>query len=241
MTYPDLCVMLLTCNRFAYAAQTIASFVEKASYSGKLLLHIADDGSFPGHTQRLVELAERSRFEGITVSDSGGQGYGANYNLGLQTVHAVASFILPLEDDWELMQEFSFDLILDALLESDGQAGCVRLGYIGFTQSLRGEVISLAGAHYLKFDPTSPEPHVWAGHPRIESREWQRKVGPWPEGVDPGTTEFQVAERAESRDGVLWPLSFVKPAGDLFAHIGTEQARQDQSAPSEAVTAESER
>lgn len=231
--------MLLTCDRFAYAAQTVASFAENARYSGKLLLHIADDGSAPGHTDGLVELAERARFEGITLSNSEGHGYGANYNLATQTAHTLGEIILPLEDDWELLREFNFDLLVEAL--TTGPYGCIRLGYIGYTQELRASFVALGGRQYLHLDPQSPEPHVWSGNPRLETVEWERKVGPWPENADPGSTEFAVAHRAHAREGVLWPVELVKPSGDLFGHIGTVQAGAHQSALSEAVTIESER
>mgnify|MGYP001614087095 CR=1 FL=1 len=124
------------------------------------------------------------------------------------------------------MRPLDLDTLVGALQEQ--QFGCIRMGYIGWTQELRSIFISANKQHYLLFDPESPEPHVWAGHPRLELREWQRFVGPWPEGHDPGTTEFIVSQRPEARQGVVWPVDLIHPYGNLFVHIGTLQARVDQ-------------
>ena len=124
------------------------------------------------------------------------------------------------------MQPLKLDPLVAALQEE--QFGCIRMGYVGWTQELRSKFTSIAGQHFLSFDPSSEEPHVWAGHPRLETREWQRFVGPWPEGYDPGTTEMLVAQRPEARQGVVWPIDLIHPYGNLFVHIGTHQAREDQ-------------
>ena len=81
--------------------------------------------------------------------------------------------------------------------------------------------MSAEGLWWLALDPDSPEPHVFAGHPRLELAEWERYVGPWPEGLAAGPTEFEVAHRREARMGVAWPIDLIKPTGDAFVHIGT--------------------
>lgn len=221
MNWPNLCILLLTVNRLSYAKTTLYSALENLHYSGIMSLHIADDGSPPGYLEELLKIDPDAS---VTNSERGG--YGKNFNLALQVVHAKAEIILPLEDDWELMKPLYLDDLVEALLEN--QFGCIRMGYIGWTQELRGKLVSAANRHYLLFDPTSEEPHVWTGHPRLETRGWQRSVGPWPEGnYDPGTTEFMVAARPEARQGVVWPLDLVTPSGNLFAHIGTVTSRSD--------------
>jgi len=221
-----LTALLLTCERTEYALSTLRSFFKHAHYSDPLRLHIADDGSRPGHRAILHELGIRLvGAEALTISNSEGRGYGANYNAATQVVHPLTDVVLPLEDDWELTRPLDLDHLVHALTTAE-RFGCIRLGYIGFTQPLRGEVIFHEGQHYLLLDPESPEPHVWAGHPRLETVTWQRRVGPWQEGLEPGATEFEVAHRAEAREGVVWPLDLVKPYGDLFAHIGSVRAER---------------
>ena len=220
--WPNICVLLLTYNRLEYAQKTLSKARENLRYSGNILWHIADDGSPEEYRAALIGTNE------VTVSNSQRGGYGPNYNLALQVVHSYADIILPLEDDWELTRELDLDTLVEALQE--GKFGCIRMGYIGYTQELRGKFLSAAGQQFLLLDPESPEPHVWAGHPRLETRDWERYVGPWPENpdLDPGTTEFLVAQRKEARQGVVWPIDLIHPRGDLWAHIGTQQARTDQ-------------
>lgn len=187
-----------------------------------LKVHIADDGSGDSYQRELVEIAESHKVACVSVSDSGRTGYGANYNLAMQTVHQSADYILPLEDDWELVKPFNVEPVVATL--HDGIFGCIRLGYIGYTQELRSSFVSYAGLHWLRLHADSPEPHVFAGHPRIETREWARSVGPWPVSLDPGSTEFTVAHVPASRERVGWPISLIPPEGGLFCHIGAERS-----------------
>lgn len=213
-------VVLLTYNRKEYAIRTLKSLMKNLKYSGKLHVHIADDGSPDGYLDDLRKIAKAS-FTGTTNSER--KGYGCNYNLATQIVHQWADYVMPIEDDWELTKPLDLDELVNAL-KSDDRFGCIRLGYIGWTQELRGTFVGINGRIYLALDPDSPEPHVFAGHPRLETVQWQRNVGPWPEGELPGQTEFDVAHTRNARVGVLWPADIVHPSGDLFVHIGTERS-----------------
>lgn len=218
-----VCIVLLTYNRFDYAARTLRTTLDNVWFSGELSVHIADDGSSPQYRQALKELAGGyPHVKSVCVTNSERGGYGKNYNLAMQVVHAFADYVLPLEDDWELRRPLNLDTFTRAF--ELPEVGCVRMGYIGYTQPLRNSWLSHAGNFWLLLDPASEEPHVFAGHPRLETVAWERKVGPWPESLLPGQTEFQVAHRPDARQGVVWPVSLVNPLGDLFAHIGTERS-----------------
>lgn len=230
--WPKLTVLLLTWTddangpRAKYAKATLRACLDNLRYSGQISVHIADDGSPQKHRDALVKLAGGyDSVIGVSESNSQGRGYGANFNLATQTVHIHASLVLPLEDDWTLSQEFNIDPYVQAMQESP-RIRCIRLGYLGYTQSLKGELVYAANNHFLAFDEASPERHVCAGHPRLEWVSWEREVGPWPEGVDPGSTEFGWCGVAAARRGVAWPLN-APPAG-WFYHTGTIQARVDQ-------------
>lgn len=214
-------ICLLTYDRFEYAKKTLASALEHIKYEGNLQLHIADDGSPCGYVDELVHSMKTN--VPVTWSNSNRKGYGANYNLAMQTVHQFSEFVLPLEDDWELVRSLDLNRLSEDLVLLGG--GCIRLGYIGFTQSLKGKLIRGKEDVYLRFDRHSDEPHVFAGHPRLETTEWSRLVGPWAENLGAGATEFEVAHRPAARERVYWPLDLVAPRGDLFAHIGTERAQ----------------
>ncbi len=214
-------IILLTYNRFDYAERTLRSVLGhlKLDSANELQVHIASDGDSSEYIECLRQIA--GGFNGVvaaTQSNSQRKGYGANYNLALQTVHASCEAVLPLEDDWELQRTLDIDSLLADMKELE--IGCARLGYVGFTQTLKAEFATANNHYWLKFDPDSAEPHVFAGHPRLETRAWERTVGPWPEDLKPGATEFAVAHLTPARTGVAWPLSLVHPSGDLFHHIG---------------------
>lgn len=223
--------MLLTYNRLEYARRTLWSTLTNLCYAGTteryprgdLHVHIASDGDTSEYIDELCSVARNFVYDGnITWSNAERAGYGGNYNLATQVIHNFSDYVLPLEDDWELTKAFDVQPIL-SLLDS-GKANCVRLGYIGYTQPLKGEFIYHNGLNWLLLDEDSPEPHVFAGHPRIETVEFERAVGEWPIGLDPGSTEFAVAHILQARQGIVWPCDLVKPSGDLFAHIGTQRS-----------------
>lgn len=218
-----LCILLLTYNRLEYARVTLTSTLRNLKTVEPVHVHIASDGDTPQYIQELVEIAQELLDSNDRVSTSVVQreGYGSNYNYALQTVHNLegCEYVLPLEDDWELVREFNVDPILGVL--HDRIFGCVRMGYIGYTQQLKCSFVSHGGYHWLSFDESSSEPHVFAGHPRLETVAWQRSVGPWTEGLLPGQTEWEVAHRESSRRGVCWPISLITPEGNMFQHIGT--------------------
>jgi len=228
MDWPDIGVMLFTYRRFSTAERTLGSVLGNLLYSGSLRVHIADDGSPPlssggDHAETLRQIA--GGFPNVisaTSSNSGQHGYGASYNLATQVMHLDCSILLPLEDDWELTAPLDLDPLVETLLDPAHGIECIRMGYIGYTQELRGTLVPTPAGHMLRFDPASPEPHVLAGHPRLETREFERRVGPWPELRPAGETEFIVCHRPQARTGVAWPLDVLRPSEHRCAHIGAE-------------------
>jgi hypothetical protein len=225
-----LTVMLLTYGeqpeRAEYAYRTLHAVLDRMWYPGPLFVHIADDGSPEQHRSVLAEIAGGyTHLAGITVSNSARGGYGASYNAATQAIHSRGGAVLPLEDDWELTVPLDAGRMVGCLGD---EIQCIRLGYLGWTQPLRAQLLGVDGVTFWLLDPESAEPHVFAGHPRIETVEFERRVGEWPLGLNAGATEFAVAHRPASRIGVAWPNGW--PG---FGHIGTVQARTDQL---EAVT-----
>lgn len=237
-----LAIVLFTCcspERGEYAERTIRSTLDNLDFEdGDLYLHIADDGSPPGQVDRIAAVAVEAaagkayHFREITVTDSGRRGYGASYNMATYVVHDRTEFILALEDDWELRRRLAVRPLMRAIAESGGHLSCIRLGYIGYTQELRGRFAYYGGQQFLMLDPDSPERHVFSGGPRLETVAFERAVGLWPEGLDAGATEFEVAGRKSARVGIAWPLDILSTASQslnsTYAHIGTIQARTDQ-------------
>lgn len=215
-------ILLLTYDRLAVARRCLESVAKNLKASEEFWLHIADDGSSQDYRDELFELAHQFYGNNVTITNSERAGYGGNYNAATQVIHRIADLILPLEDDWELVRELNLDPIANIL--RDGTFGCVRLAYIGMTQELRAAFVLGQFHHWLALDPDSAERHVWAGGPRLETVEWERAVGPWPERMEQGYTEHIVAGMPAARFGVAWPVDLIFPRGDAFVHIGGEKA-----------------
>ncbi len=225
---PAVCLILLTYappehpQRAEAAVNTLTAALDHIRYLGPLNVHIADDGSPEPHRVMLREIAggySQVGTVGVTNAERGG--YGASYNRATQSVHSGNEIVIPLEDDWRLTRDLDLDPLVATLREDALGIRCIRLGYVGFTQKLFGEFLHTPAGPMLLIDPASPEPHVFAGHARIETREFERAVGPWGEGVAAGPTEFEVSHRSEARRGNAWPLDY-GPASQrsdaLFVH-----------------------
>lgn len=236
---PRLCICLLTYTggetrtdehqRFNYACQTLNSTLKHIKTSLPTHVHIAHDGSPPEHIEWLSKIAMNYGYARPSVSNSERRGYGANYNAATLITHDF-EYILPLEDDWELVRELDVGLMVDWLqgaCREGTRYNSVRLGYLGSTQPVRGTVIHGPGGSMLELDPASHELHVFSGHPRIDTKEYQRRIGFWPEGTTPGEAEVAVSQRKEARQGILWPMDYVRTTGDLFVHIGAVKASID--------------
>lgn len=227
--WPTVAIVLLTYEPGGddprrTAETTLRNALSWIRYSGPLDVHIADDGSEEAHRAHLAEIAggyEHVQNVGVTNAERGG--YGKSYNLAMQAVHAGAEIILPLEDDWELLRPLDLNPLVETLVDPTLGIDCLRLGYIGWTQEVRGELLHTPADTVFLFDPESSEPHVFAGHPRLETRDFERAIGPWTEGLPAGATEFDVSQRPEARVGVGFPLDLIHPRGDLFAHIGARE------------------
>lgn len=239
-----LAVVLLTAHRLEYALRTAESVARNLRHDGSVHWHIADDGDDDEYIRELAYVIREYHPRGLTVTNAEGRGYGASYNLASQVVHPLADYVMPLEDDWELRRELDTAPIIKMLslgghqsrdewqwavpAPADFTARSVRLGYLGFQWPLRMDLFKTDEHLWAALDPASPEQHIQAGHPRIETVAYQRDVGPWPEGLSPGMTELGWCQTPAARAGVVWPLTIVSLtgsiSGDLFAHIGAVKA-----------------
>lgn len=208
-------------ERAEYARRCLKS-LSHLSADEEIWIHIADDGSPQEFRDEIIQLARSSYGERTSMSNSKRTGYGGSYNLASQYVHQITDLVLPLEDDWEVARDFDLAPFAKALRAKVFQ--CIRMGYIGYTDTLLGRFLFYGGNHYLELLSESLEKHVFAGGPRLETVEFQRSIGPWVEKQPAGATELDVASRPESRVGVVWPVELIKPRGDLFSHIGTLKA-----------------
>lgn len=88
---------------------------------------------------------------------------------------------------------------------------------------MKGQFAHTPAGTMIRIDERSDEPHVAAGHARLETIVYERAVGPWAEGLAPGATEFEWVHRPAARRGIAWPLD-LGPASQrsdsLFVHTG---------------------
>lgn len=218
-------LLLLTYNRMHEARLTLESAAENLKAGEEIWLHIADDGSPPEYREELTDLGRSLYGDSVSITNSERAGYGGNYNTATQVIHHMTDLVLPLEDDWQLQRELDLSSIARVL--RDGHFNCVRLGYIGYTGELRAALRWFENLHWLEFDSTSPEKHVFTGGPRLETVAFERTVGPWPEHMEQGQTELEVCGREEARQGIAWPIDLIPARGDAFVHIGAYKAGFD--------------
>lgn len=222
--------------RVQYSRTCLENLLKRLKFAkGQLIWHIADDGSPEGHVEALVAICRSHGIE-PTLSNSNHRGYGANMNMATQVIHDLCDFVIPIEEDWELVREFDISDLVAALEHSQllnepedpDFIQCIRLGYLGWSNKVPGTLVQWAHQTFFKFDPNGLETHVFAGHPRLESKAFEISVGAWPEGIRPGYTEMEVCNRPASRIGVAWPMdagiNASQDYANLFAHIGNVQA-----------------
>lgn len=248
---PRLCICLLTYtggdprtsnHRFDCAERTLASVLQNLRTSLPTHVHIAHDDSPPEHIAHFAEMVRFAGLQNPSVSNSHRRGYGANYNAATLLTHEF-DYILPLEDDWELVRQLDLDVFVSWLDGSGARAydegrkfNSIRMGYLGSTQPIHGTIIHGIGGSMLLLHPDSHELHVFSGHPRLDTVEYQRRIGFWPEGNTPGETEIQVSRRREAREGILWPMDWIRTTGDLFKHIGDIKSSNDGLIADEVLT-----
>lgn len=208
-------VMLLTYDRYEYAEKTLINFLNNVVCSDELHVHIADDGSPGDYVDKLKYAAgcyDKVKSVGATISNR--RGYGGNYNLATHAIHGTSDFVFPLEDDWKLVRQLNLDGYIQDLTETKYNA--VRFGYLGWTYQQLCELVGINFRTYIHLLPDSTNQYVFSGHPRIEKVSYQRNIGLWPEGLNPGQTEINVASRMEAREGILIHLENYAP----FVHFG---------------------
>lgn len=207
--------------RCDYARQTLEAFFRYAKTSYSFWLHIADDGSPQNYRDSLWDLAGEYCGDNRSITNSERRGYGGSYNQASWQVHQLNNIkaIIHLEDDWKLSRELDIDPLIDAL-DKEPLIRCIRMGYIGYTHPIYAQFLWVNETHYLLFDPESPSQYIFSGGPRIETLQYGKDVGLWPEKLGAGETELVVCSRPQARIGVAWPVDLIRPKGDLFIHIG---------------------
>lgn len=209
--WPLVIVLIITYERTELALRTIRAIKEKLIYPN-LGWHIADDGSSQEHLDALFEaIGER-----VPTTSAERKGVGKSMNLGMKECLARGSYILWLEDDWELMRELHLYPLVQ-LLGQRQDVGMVRLGYI--SPGLSGDLISHAGQLWWKLNKTSYQ-YTFSGHASLRHAKFCRDYGDYKEGLTPGQTELWMCDHFNATEGPTVAIPVEGGAWGYFGHIG---------------------
>lgn len=217
--WPPVIALIITYERTNLAVETIRSVKGRVEYPN-IGFHIADDGSKPGHIERLLQ--EIGPTYSVTVSNTERRGVGANMNAGMTACLQRADFILWLEDDWVIPIGQMLDLRpCVQLLQENAQVGMVRIGRLA--AGLTGNTMSGAGKLWWELIK-GRNTYVFSGNAALRHRRFCEAYGPYPANLRPGETELWFCNRFNTNNGptIVWPawLSYEQ----CFQHIGDHQS-----------------
>ncbi len=211
--WPLVVIMLITYMRTDLAVRTVKGVKEKLAYPN-LGWHIADDGSTKEHIEALFEAIGQP----VPVTNANRKGVGRSMNLGMRECLLRGSYILWLEDDWELVRPLELWPCVQLLGQVE-DIGMVRLGYI--SPGLRGQLISHADRLWWKLEKTGFH-YVFAGHASLRHAKFVAAYGNYREGLTPGETELYMCSQFNDTPGPTVALPCDGGAWGYFAHIGGE-------------------
>lgn len=119
-------VCIFTKNRTGIAELSVSKVRENLSCSGRRIhLVLCDDGSRPGHLDRLEKAAGGIP---VTTANVHGRGLGASMNTGLCIGYSMSDVVLRMEDDWILEKPLDIGRWADMMDSDSSQVGVVRMG-----------------------------------------------------------------------------------------------------------------
>jgi len=218
MDWPKVAILIITYKRTALAARTIQGVRDHLVYPNeKLHWHIADDGSSPAHISALRSLVDSYSY---TTTNTNRRGVGASMNEGSIECLKHADYILWLEDDWELTQNFDLRSCVE-LLSTNDHIGMVRLGYI--SPGIVGRLVTGGGHLWWLLDkgPT----YTFTGHASLRHRRFQDAYMPYREDLTPGETELNMCGMYNNKPGpgIVYP-AYIGEFGP-FGHIGGDSLK----------------
>jgi len=118
-------------QRKEVAEETLASWQKYLQYTGKLNLHVADDGSnisLSWYPENVYQCGyPKARKMKVTHSRQEQRGVGASLNAGFRQAFKLSPYVMYMVDDWALTEPFDISPWVRLLQERD-DIGMVRLG-----------------------------------------------------------------------------------------------------------------
>lgn len=192
-------------SRTALAYKTLAG-MQAHLYYPDIRWIVVDDGSPNAESNKQVLQGAVS--DPIWFMSSEGKGVGYAKNIALKTAFLTSPYVLLLEDDWELVEDFDPTEYIQ-LMEEHKNVGMIRLGFLG------GEM----DAHYTDYGNSrsywtlkrGSGVYIYSGQVSLRSQAFYTKVGWHPEGVDPGTEELEMCKHFNGVEGaplILWHAKY---------------------------------
>ena len=216
--WPDITIMVITFDRPTEIRRTLYALSAYLEYGGKLLWHLADDGSPDGYLQSLRDEYPDLQ---LTVSVTKRQGWAANVNKALASVKT--DYVFLCEDDYVCKRPLNLTRGV-ALLEAVPTVGLVRYdGIAGHDLDLHlREVKTRAGMlNYMTIDRhTSPHLHVYSNRPHLAHRRFRDWYGEYRVGKPLGQTEEDYAFRVKDDEEGPEVAILSDGIARAFKHIG---------------------
>lgn len=219
MNWPDVTVLIVTYDRPKEIRNVISMLTSRLQYEGKLLWHLADDGSPGNYVQSLKDDFPHLNFM-HTVTER--KGWGVNVNTAMRSIETP--YIYLNEDDYRPRKDLNL---------TDGVFVIETMPTVGFVRydGLEGHRLSLILAetpriegkrvHYLKIDlKRSPELHCYSNRPHLKHEHFHRAYGTYPEGLSLASTEEVFALRVRRQWGAVHIVSLTDGIMRAFDHIG---------------------
>jgi len=221
---PRVCIVLLTYLRTEMALRTIKGVYDNLDYPNRVW-YIADDGSPSEHIQALLAALEHLGEKLYTYHNqvfATRPFCGTGWNVALQKAHAVADYVLWLEDDWVLGRKFDLRPYVRLMLERE-DVGIVSMR--GLSTGLHTEVMGHNGIHYLRILRKGGQHSMaYSGNPLLRHKRYMEQYGLFPENHSPGDLEIVCdnAYRANINGCDIWRPVDIGGWGD-WGHIGNER------------------
>lgn len=226
---PPLSIALATYKRTEMALETVRSTCARLVYPKELRSwYVADDGSDKSHYDAVMKLlyengervigGHNERLRPLGLENTYFAGLGWNKALGI--CHQNSDFVLFLEDDWRLTDDFDIGLYVKLLTERE-DIGMVSFRILSIENEVRTK--GWDGQLFLEYMRTTQ--YSYSGNPNLRHARFTKHYGWFHEERSPGDIELDMDDRYRTRTDSpkIWRPLGISPWG-AWAHIGTEKS-----------------
>lgn len=218
MDWPDVEVLIPTYNRADVVSRTVDLVLRNMQYSGRVSVLVGVDGKDDTY-DKLLPYVSTGR---VALVNSPRRGLGANVNHLVNTTRR--EYMIAMDDDHHLIAPLSIDRHVEKLTTDK------RAAWIHLLMEARGDehfdnykfTATLDKDHYWRVHWDSAEHFIMSFRPHLFTRKWVQVMGPLPEDLKTGQTEWHYARHVKmmgqggANVDVLVPLT--APGRETWAH-----------------------